>query len=104
MMDEMQQTITVDLYEQFISYLDVAPKTVETYTCALQQLYRYFQVNGVIKPQREDLLSFKCMLKASDHKPTTIQNYIVAAKLFFQWTASEGIYPLDPSTPQQKTD
>ena len=27
------------------------------------------------------------------HKPTTVQGYLAAVKLFFQWTAQEGLYP-----------
>ncbi|MCT3324201.1 integrase, partial [Lactobacillus johnsonii] len=32
-------------------------------------------------------------LKASGKKPTTIQNYIVAVKRFFEWTEEEHLYP-----------
>ena len=28
-----------------------------------------------------------------DHKPTTVQSYLTAVKLFFQWTDQEGLYP-----------
>ena len=35
------QTITEDLYKSFLSYLDASPKTVETYSKALRQLFKY---------------------------------------------------------------
>ena len=88
-----QQSITADLYARFIAYIDASPKTVDTYTKALRQLFNYFSLNGLSHPQREDIIAFREELKARGHKPTTIQNYITAARLFFQWTAQENLYP-----------
>lgn len=88
-----QQEIGEELFNRFIAYLDTTPKTIETYTKALRQLFSYFSLNGIRKPQREDIIAFREELKASGHKPTTIQNYITATKLFFSWTGQEGYYP-----------
>lgn len=88
-----QQTVGAELFERFVNYLDASPKTVETYTKALRQLFNYFSFRGIKQPQREDIVAFREDLKASGHKPTTVQNYITAAKLFFSWTAQEGYYP-----------
>lgn len=90
---EARQTIGADLFNRFIAYLDTTPKTIETYTKALRQLFNYFSFNGISQPQREDIIAYRDELKASGHKPTTIQNYITAAKLFFSWTDQEGCYP-----------
>lgn len=90
---EEQREVSAELFARFIAYLDASPKTVETYTKALKQLFAYFSVNGIRQPQREDVMAFREELKASGHKPTTVQNYITAAKLFFSWTAQEGYYP-----------
>lgn len=88
-----EQTIGADLFSRFINYLDAKPKTIETYTRALRQLFNYFSFNGIRQPQREDIIAFREELQASGHKPTTIQNYITATKLFFSWTSQEGLYP-----------
>lgn len=88
-----RQEVGAELFNRFIAYLDTTPKTIETYTKALRQLFSYFSLNGIRKPQREDIIAFREELKASGHKPTTIQNYITATKLFFSWTAQEGYYP-----------
>lgn len=85
--------ITYDTFERFISYLDASPKTIETYTKALRQFFNYIGVHGIRKPQREDVLAFRDDLKASGLKPTTVQNYITATRIFFKWTAQEGLYP-----------
>jgi len=86
-------TISTDLLTRWINYLDASPKTVETYTRAIRQLWRYLQLNGITAPKREDILAFRDDLKASGHKPSTIQNYITATKLFFQWLETERLYP-----------
>ena len=78
-----QQSITAGLFERFIAYIDAQPKTIETYTKALRQLFNYFSLNGITHPQREDIIAFREELKASGHKPTTVQNYITATRLFF---------------------
>lgn len=88
-----QQSLGEELFTRFITFLDSTPKTVETYTRALRQLFKYLSLNGITQPQREDIIAFREELKASGHKPTTVQNYITATKLFFKWTAQEGFYP-----------
>ncbi len=88
-----QPSINAELFTRFIAYLDSSPKTIETYTRALRQFLKYLSFNGITQPSREDVISFREDLKASGHKPTTVQNYITATKLFFKWTAQENIYP-----------
>jgi integrase/recombinase XerC len=84
--------ITEDLFTSFIEYLDASPKTVETYTRAVRQFFKYIHENGISQPTREDLIAYREYLKET-HKPTTVQNYIVAVRLFFQWTEQKGLYP-----------
>lgn len=88
-----QPSISGAMLEDFIAYLDSSEKTVDTYKKALRQLFKYFYLNGISRPQREDIVAFRDELKASGHKPTTIQNYITATKIFFSWTAQRGYYP-----------
>lgn len=87
-----RQSLTDDLLYRWASYIDAAPKTVETYTKAIRQFSLFLHENGITQPTREDILSYRDSLK-KDHKPTTVQGYLTAVKLFFQWTAQEGIYP-----------
>ncbi len=90
---QISQAITPDLYRRYINYLDVSAKTADTYNKALKQLFNYFTENGITQPGRQDILSFRSELEASGHKPTTIQNYITAIRLFFRWTEQENLYP-----------
>lgn len=89
---QAQPIITESMYESFINYLDTSPKTVETYSKAVRQFLKYLIANGISQPTREDIIAYRESLRA-EHKPTTIQSYIIAVRLFFQWTAQEGLYP-----------
>ena len=86
------QAITEEMYQRFINYLDASPKTIETYKRAIRQFIKYIASAGIIQPTREDIIAFRDNLKATC-KPTTVQNYIIAVRLFFQWTEQEGLYP-----------
>lgn len=85
--------VNAETLNSFISYLDTSKKTIETYTRALKQFYKYLSFNGITEPKREDIIRFRDDLKATGHKPTTIQNYITAVKIFFNWTEQTGQYP-----------
>lgn len=88
-----QPALTEETYLRFVSFIDVKEKSVQTYTRALRQMFRYFAENGIRNPEREDIISYRESLKAAGLKPTTVQNYITASRLFFQWTEQERIYP-----------
>jgi integrase/recombinase XerC len=90
---QAQAVLSEEAYLRFVSFIDAAPKTVQTYTRDLRQMFRYFAENGIRNPQREDIISYRESLKAAGKKPTTVQNYITAARLFFQWTEQERLYP-----------
>lgn len=90
---QISQAITPDLYRRYIEYLDVSAKTADTYNKALKQLFNYFAENGITQPGRQDILAFRLELEATGHKPTTIQNYITAVRLFFRWLEQENLYP-----------
>ena len=84
---------TPDLFSRWISYIDAAPKTAETYTRNLRGFISYLAENGITNPSREDVIAYRDGLKAQGKKPATVQAYIAPVKLFFAWTKSEGLYP-----------
>lgn len=91
---ELQATrpITEELSKKWTDFIDATDKTVETYNRAMKQFIHYLNMNGISQPQREDVVAYREYLKI-EHKPTTVQSYTQAVKLFFKWTAAEGIYP-----------
>lgn len=84
--------IAQDIYQQFIAYLDVKPKSAETYARSLKQFAKYLAAAGVSEPTRADVIAYRDMLTAT-RKPATVQAYMIAVRLFFEWTAQQGYYP-----------
>lgn len=79
------------LLTRWEAFMDVSPKSKETYRKAVKQFMLYLEENGIAKPDRETIIGWRDSVKA-DHKPTTAQTYLTAVKLFFRWLEQEGIY------------
>lgn len=86
------QAITTELYRQFIEFIDASPATIRAYTGHLRQFMRYIDTHGITQPTRETVIAYRDELRTRC-KATTVQNYIIALRLFFAWTAQAGIYP-----------
>ena len=81
------------LRERFFRFLEVSPKSAETYARGLRSLFRFFAENGIANPARADLIAWKEDLKARSLAPATIQGYTIAARRFFAWTETERAFP-----------
>ena len=84
-------SLSPDLYINFLSFLDVKEKTVDTYRKALKRLFHYFMENRITRPIRSDLIAFRDELKATC-KASTVKTYLTATRLFFRWLEQEGLY------------
>lgn len=91
-MTNRAQEITPDLFGRFVSFLDAAPATVRTYTASLRDFARYLAAHEIRRPQRADVIAYRDTLKEK-LKPATVQLRVTAVRLFFQWTATENLYP-----------
>lgn len=89
----MQQTVSNDVLADWVKYLDAKPRTVSTYSKAVKQFLLYLKENDIQQPERENVINWREKLRREGRKPTTIQNYITAVRLFFRWTSQRGIYP-----------
>lgn len=85
------QEVHGDQLARFIAFVDASPATVRAYTGHLKQFFRYLAENGIQHPTRETVIAYREDLKKRC-KPTTVQNYIEAVKLFFAWTEQTGEY------------
>ncbi len=86
------QTFSPELFIHWLKYIDAKPKTVETYTKSIRQFARYIGKNGITQPTRANIIAYRDELRAN-LKPATVKAYMVAVRLFFQWTQQEEIYP-----------
>ena len=80
-----------DLANKWFRYLDVAPRSVHTYSTNIKQFLVWLAQNNITRPTREDIIAYRDSLKTS-HRPSTIQGYMAAIRLFFQFLESQGIY------------
>lgn len=87
-----QQMISYNMLQDFANFIDASPCTVKAYCQGVKQLFGYLLEKGIRQPTRQDIVEYREELKIS-HKATTVQNYMVAIKIFFKWTASRGLYP-----------
>ena len=55
-------------------------------------MFKYFCSNAIINPTRGDIEEWKSEMLATK-KATTVQLYIIAAKLFFKFLSQHNIYP-----------
>lgn len=86
-------SITLKMYEtDYIKYIDVSPKTQETYLIGLNQFWEYLKENNIKNATRQDIIDFKNELM-KEKSMNTIQSYLVAIKSFFKWTSYMNIYP-----------
>ena len=95
MKKEIVKALPADLteaYTNYISFIDAAPRTVQTYNGNIRQFIKWMQQNGIKQPTRQDIITFREELKERC-KPSTVQNYITSLRLFFRWTAQAGLYP-----------
>ena len=81
------------LFSRWTAYLDAPEKTVETYTRNIRRFAAYLSETGEKNPTRDTVIAFREHLEAEGKKPTTIQGYMAAVKLFFRWAEQEGLYP-----------
>ena len=77
--------------DRYLADLDASAKTLEVYRRCLMRLFEYLSLNGIEEPTRADIIAYRNRL-AETHKPSTVQTYLTAARLFFVWTNSEGVY------------
>lgn len=82
-----------ELFRRWIAFIDVKPKSAETYTRNIRQFWKWMQAEGITAPTREDIIRFRDAMKAAGKKATTVNAYLIAVKRFFEWTGDEGIYP-----------
>lgn len=79
-----------DFAKEFVAFLDVSPRSVRTYTRAVQAFFSFAFREGLTTATREDVIRFRDVLTAEGKKPTTVQTYLQGVKLFFRFLEVKG--------------
>ena len=80
-----------DLADRWIRFLDVAPRSVQTYSSNLKQFLLWLAKNDITNPTREDIISYRDSLM-SNHRPSSVQGSMAAIRLFFEFCEVSGVY------------
>lgn len=88
----LQETDSLEnMGKRWLAFLDVSPKSEETYRKDLKAFFYWMRDNEIREPKREDILKYKADMLAT-HKASTVQAYLTTVKLFFSWLELEGLY------------
>ena len=88
---EMKKELQLDdLMQKYLNFIDVSNNTTNTYNVGLIQFRDYLKENGIKTPAREDVINFREYLK-KEHKPNTINTYLIAIRNFYSWLEYEDI-------------
>lgn len=79
-----------DYVEKFLDYIDVQQKTRDTYKIALKQFCGYLISKGINTPTRDEIIEYREFLK-ENHKPTTVNSYLIAIRNLYNYLEYEGI-------------
>ena len=88
----INSNLNVSMINDFIEFLDVKDRTLETYRRALKQFFLFLNSNHITQPNRQDIINYRNHIN-SIHKATTTQSYLNAVKRFFVFTEMMGYYP-----------
>lgn len=84
------EIVVKDYVEKFLNYIDVEEKTRDTYKIALKQFCGYLISKGVNTPTRDEIIEYREFLK-ENHKPTTVNSYLIAIRNLYNYLEYEGI-------------
>lgn len=88
--NEKKEIVVTDYVNSFLNYIDVTEKTRETYKIALKQFCEYLYTNGIKNPTRDDIIEYREYL-IKEHKPTTVNGYLIAIRNLYDYLEYEGI-------------
>ena len=89
---KVYNAIDESLVTRWIAFIDVRQQSRKTYGKAMKQFFKYIHTNQIAQPTRDDVINFRDELLES-RKPSTVQLYLTAVKMFFRWLSVENIYP-----------
>jgi site-specific recombinase XerD len=81
-----------DMYEDFISYIDVSELTLKSYGDGIKNFLNYLKDNGIKNPSRDDVRDYRDVLN-STKSVNTVNSYLCSLRVFFNYLESKELYP-----------
>lgn len=88
---ELTTEVLAELEESFVKYLDVDDLTLKAYRCGIDSLMRFLKDNNIKRPTRNDIISYRNMLR-SKYSSNTVNTYMIAVRALFKYLKIHGIY------------
>lgn len=86
------KSLSAELLNDWLAYnADKSVATIKTYGKAVTYFLRWLSNNGIVNPQRADVIEYRKSLCATK-SVATARLYIAALKVFSRWLASNGLY------------
>lgn len=80
------------LYAEYIAYIDRSEQTTRTYLNTLKVFATWCKDNGIDRPTRDDIISYRQYLERT-RSASTVAQYLRSVCQFFRWTGAAGYYP-----------
>lgn len=81
-----------NMYEDFISYIDVSELTLKSYGDGIRNFLNYLSDNGIKYPTRDDVRNYRDELSVNK-SVNTVNSYLTSLRVFFNYLESKNIYP-----------
>ena len=81
-----------DMYDDFISYIDVSDLTLKTYGDGIRSFFNYMKQNNISSPVRDDIKAYRDDLILTK-SVNTVNSYLCALRVFFNYLESNNLYP-----------
>lgn len=83
--DTQEITLTPDVFERFIKYVDVKPASLRTYKKAIKNYYSFLNERDLVDKQtRQTVLAYRDYLR-ENYSSSTVNLYISAVRQFYSW-------------------
>lgn len=81
-----------NMYEDFISYIDVSELTLKSYGDGIKNFLNYLSDNGIKNPTRDDVRNYRDELGVNK-SVNTVNSYLCSLRVFFNYLESNNLYP-----------
>jgi len=81
-----------EFVKEYLGFIDVAEKSIETYKDGLKNFFLYMKVNGIKNPTRQDIIDYRDGLIANNLSLSTVNTYLISIRNFFKWLEYEDLY------------
>lgn len=88
---ELTTEVLAELEESFVKYLDVDDLTLKAYRCGIDSLMRFLKDNNIKRPTRNDIISYRNMLR-ENYSSNTVNTYMIAVRALFKYLKIHNIY------------